>query len=149
MPAAVVRVAAALDEALLLELVEEADELAAVVAERVGDRALRLVRALVEREQDRVVVRVEPGSARRPACDRSFAAKPSRLSRKVEDATSSSGKPRRGSSRCDAGDRDSSCEKCSAHNRCAAITLRSSTILEVNYVEHLHETATRAGPHSR
>ena len=48
MAAAVVRVAAALDEALLLELVEEPDELAAVVAERVGDRALRLARALVE-----------------------------------------------------------------------------------------------------
>ena len=48
--AAVVRVAAPLDEALLLELVEQADELAAVVAERVGDRALRLARALVERE---------------------------------------------------------------------------------------------------
>ena len=60
MPAAVVGVAPALDEALLLELVEEADELAAVVAERVGDRALRLVRALVEHEQDRVVVRVQP-----------------------------------------------------------------------------------------
>ena len=44
----VVRVAPALDEALLLELVEQPDELAAVVAERVGDRALRLVRALVE-----------------------------------------------------------------------------------------------------
>jgi len=60
MPAAVVRIAAALDEALLLELVEQADELAAVVAEGVGDRALGRVRALVERDQDRVVVRVEP-----------------------------------------------------------------------------------------
>ena len=59
-PAAVVRVAAALDEPLLLELVEQPDELPAVVAERVGDRALRLARALVEHEQDRVVVRVQP-----------------------------------------------------------------------------------------
>ena len=59
MAAAVVRVALALDEALLLELVEQADELAAVVAERVGDRALRLARALVEREQHGVVVRAE------------------------------------------------------------------------------------------
>ena len=46
--AAVGLVAPALDEALLLELVEEADEMAAVVAERVGDLALRLAHALVE-----------------------------------------------------------------------------------------------------
>jgi hypothetical protein len=43
---AVGRVAAALDEAALLELVEQPDQLSAVVAERVGDRALRLARAL-------------------------------------------------------------------------------------------------------
>ena len=49
--AAVAGVAAPLDQALLLELVEQADELAAVVAERVGDRALRLARALVERRR--------------------------------------------------------------------------------------------------
>ena len=60
MAAAVGRVAAALDEARLLELVEEADELPPVVAERVGDRALRLARALVEDGEDRVVVRVQP-----------------------------------------------------------------------------------------
>jgi len=47
-PPAVVGIAAALDQALLLELVEEADEPAAVVAERVGDRRLRLRRALLE-----------------------------------------------------------------------------------------------------
>ena len=58
---AVVRVAAALDEPLLLELVEQPDELAPVVAERVGDRALRLGRALVEQGEDGVVVRVQPG----------------------------------------------------------------------------------------
>ena len=57
--AAVGRVAAPLDQAGRLELVEQADELAAVVAERVGDRPLRLARALVEHGQDRVVVRVE------------------------------------------------------------------------------------------
>src|SRR5512133_2859828 len=59
MAAAVIRVALPLDQAALLELVEQADELAAVVAEGVGDRALRLVRPLVERDQDPVVVRVE------------------------------------------------------------------------------------------
>ena len=89
--AAVARVAAALDEALLLELVEQADELAPVVAERVGDRALRLARALVEREQDGVVVRGRGPSARTPPSRCSLAAKPSRLSRNAVDATSSSG----------------------------------------------------------
>ena len=58
-PAAVVRVALPLDEPLLLELVEQADQLAAVVAERVGDRALVLARALVEHEQHSEVVRVQ------------------------------------------------------------------------------------------
>ena len=61
MSAAVVGVALPLHEPLLLELVQEADELAAVVAERVGDRALRLARALVEHQHHGVVVRVEPG----------------------------------------------------------------------------------------
>ena len=42
-----------------LELVEQADELTAVVAERVGDRALRLARPFVEHGQDRVVVRMK------------------------------------------------------------------------------------------
>ena len=48
-----------LDEPRVLELVEQPDELALVVAERVGDRALRLARALVEHGEDRVVVRVQ------------------------------------------------------------------------------------------
>ena len=39
MPTAVVRVALPLHQPLLLELVQEPDQLAAVVAERVGDRA--------------------------------------------------------------------------------------------------------------
>jgi hypothetical protein len=56
---AVVGVAAALDESLLLELVEQPDQLAAVVAERVGDRTLRLTRALAEDEQDRMVIRMK------------------------------------------------------------------------------------------
>jgi hypothetical protein len=59
MPAAVVRVALSLDETMLLELVQQPDQLAAVVAERVGDRALRLAGALVEHEQHTEVVRVE------------------------------------------------------------------------------------------
>src|SRR2546429_740404 len=57
-PAAVLGIATALDEPLLLELVEQADELAAVVAQRVGDRSLRLGRPLIEHEQDRVVIRM-------------------------------------------------------------------------------------------
>ena len=61
MAAAVVRVAPALDQPALLEPVEEPDELAAVDAERVGDRALRLARALVEQREDAVVVRAEAG----------------------------------------------------------------------------------------
>ena len=48
MPAPVRGVALALDQSLLLELVEEPDEPAAVVAERVGDRRLRLAGALLE-----------------------------------------------------------------------------------------------------
>ncbi len=61
MAAPVVRVAAPLDELALLELVEKADELAAVVTEDVRDRALRLARALVENRENRVVVRREAG----------------------------------------------------------------------------------------
>jgi len=60
--AAVVRIATALDQPALLELVEESDQLAPVVAQRVGDRALRLSRAFVQDEQDRVMVRVEAGA---------------------------------------------------------------------------------------
>jgi hypothetical protein len=57
--APVVRVSLAFDDALLLELVQEADERAPVVAERVRDRGLRLGQARVEQREDRVVVRVE------------------------------------------------------------------------------------------
>ncbi len=60
--ATVAGVAAALDEAALLELVEQADELTAVVGERVGDRALRLARSLVQDREDGVVLRVEAGA---------------------------------------------------------------------------------------
>ena len=59
MSAAVARVASTLDQAFLLQLVEQSDELAAVVAERVGDRALRLARALVEDGENRVMVGAE------------------------------------------------------------------------------------------
>src|SRR3954451_10222898 len=54
---AVSRVASALDEAVLLEVVEETDERAPVEAERVGDRRLRLARSLVEDGEDAVVQR--------------------------------------------------------------------------------------------
>src|SRR5581483_9073786 len=59
--APVLRIASPLDQLLLLELVEKADEGAAVVAERVGDLRLRLGRALLEQDENRVVVGAEPG----------------------------------------------------------------------------------------
>ena len=61
MAAPVDRVAPAFDESPLLEVVQKADELAAVVAERVGDPALRLARALVEEREHRVVLGRHPG----------------------------------------------------------------------------------------
>src|SRR4051794_23520437 len=57
--APVVGIALALEEALLLELVEQADERAAVVAERVGDRRLGLGHALVEQRENCVVIRAQ------------------------------------------------------------------------------------------
>ena len=60
-PTAVVGIATALDEPLLFEFVEQSDELAAVVPQCVGDRALRLGRSLIQHEQDRVVIRMEAG----------------------------------------------------------------------------------------
>src|SRR5438874_350528 len=59
LPAAIGGVATPFDQTGLLELVEQADQLALVVAESVGDRALRLTRPLVEDGQDRVVVRMQ------------------------------------------------------------------------------------------
>jgi hypothetical protein len=61
MAAPVVRIGAALDQLVLLERVEEADELAPVELQRIGDRRLRIARALVEQRQDGVVVRAEAG----------------------------------------------------------------------------------------
>src|SRR3954454_11456195 len=58
---AVVLVALALCEAAFLEVVEDADELAPVVAEGIGDLALRLPRARVEERQDTVMERREAG----------------------------------------------------------------------------------------
>ena len=59
MTSAIPRVAPALDEALPLELVEEPDEVTAVVAERVGDGRLGLALALVEQREHRVVLRIQ------------------------------------------------------------------------------------------
>jgi hypothetical protein len=56
----VVRIALPFDEAALLELVEEPDQLAAVVAEGVGDLALRLWCTLADDEENRMVIRVQP-----------------------------------------------------------------------------------------
>src|SRR5579859_6321991 len=57
--AAIAGVAPALDKPALFELVEQADELAAVVAKRVGDCSLRLARALVQHCENGVVSGVE------------------------------------------------------------------------------------------
>src|SRR3954447_9378224 len=65
LPSPVSLVALPAHEARFLELVEQPDELALVVAERVGDRARRLARTLVENGEDRVVVRVEAGVVER------------------------------------------------------------------------------------
>ena len=83
MPPAVLRVALALDEASLLELVEQPDELPAVVAERVGDRALRLVRPSSSSDEDARSGTGAGPSPRMPPCARSLAVKPSRFSRNV------------------------------------------------------------------
>src|SRR5262249_47870479 len=55
--ATVARVALALDQAALLQLVEQSDQMAAVVSERVGDHGLRLRRLLLEQGQNREVRR--------------------------------------------------------------------------------------------
>ena len=56
---AICGVAPALDQVLLLERVEDADEHAAVELQRICDGRLRLARAFVEQRQDAVVVRAE------------------------------------------------------------------------------------------
>ena len=86
MAAAVVRVPLALDEALLLELVEQADELAAVAAESVGDRRLRLACTLVEErarrlgrpdgDRGRSTTGSGPRSTRSPGCCSSACSSP-------------------------------------------------------------------------
>src|SRR5438105_3921781 len=58
-PPPVVRVPTALDQPAFLEGIEEADELAAVDSQRVGDRRLGLALALAQECQDAVVVRAE------------------------------------------------------------------------------------------
>src|SRR5581483_10191326 len=65
---AVVRIAAALDEAALLERVEEAHELAAVEAQGVRNRRLRLAGALAEEREDAVVVGAEARLLERLHC---------------------------------------------------------------------------------
>ena len=53
------RVTPPLDQAALFETVEDADELAAVEVQRVGDRRLRFAYALVEQREHAVVVAAE------------------------------------------------------------------------------------------
>jgi len=88
-PAAVFRIATALDEPLLLELVEQPHELAAVVAQRVGDRALRLGRSQSARAGSRGGG-METGPPRMPSS--SFPGGESEaLEQERGEATSSSG----------------------------------------------------------
>ena len=61
MAASILGIAAPLDQAALLEAVEQPDELAAVEPERVGDRRLRLTRPLGEERQHAVVVAAAAG----------------------------------------------------------------------------------------
>src|SRR6266571_3952369 len=61
MAAAVVRIALALYQPPLLEVVEDVDELAAVEGEHVGDRRLRLRGALTEGRKDAVLVHAGAG----------------------------------------------------------------------------------------
>ena len=80
--APVVRVALPVDEAALLERVEERDEAARVEPERVGDRRLRLAVALGEDRQDAVVVELVAGLLER-AIAFAFTSMPRRASRKA------------------------------------------------------------------
>ena len=59
MPTPALRVAAPLDEALLFQPVEHADELAAVETQGIGDRRLGLAGALGEHGQHAVLVEAE------------------------------------------------------------------------------------------
>ena len=61
MTTAIVWVTLPLDQAVLLQLVEDPDQLAPVEVERIGDLRLRVPGALVEESQDCVMVRVAPG----------------------------------------------------------------------------------------
>ena len=60
-PTPVARVPLALDEAALLEGVQDPDKLAAVELERVGDRGLSLPGLFTEEGENAVVVEAEPG----------------------------------------------------------------------------------------
>ena len=61
MPPPIGRVAAPLDQLARLEIVEQADEVAPVVAESVRDHRLRLTRLLAKERENGVVVRRHPG----------------------------------------------------------------------------------------
>jgi len=60
MTATVAGITAALDEVLLLELVEQPDKVASVVTEGVGDRGLGLARPFLQERQHRVVLGIQP-----------------------------------------------------------------------------------------
>src|SRR5690348_6035665 len=59
MAAPVARIALPLEQSALLELVQQPDQVAAVVAEHVGDHRLRLGRLLVEQREHCIVIRAQ------------------------------------------------------------------------------------------
>ncbi len=59
MSAAVVGIAPSLEVALRLELVEETDEMAPVVAQSVRDRRLRLARSFLQEREHGVMLRIQ------------------------------------------------------------------------------------------
>ena len=61
MAAAIVGITAPFDQLAILELVQQSDEVAPVLTERVGDRRLRLAGPLVEESENRVVHWVQAG----------------------------------------------------------------------------------------
>ena len=141
MPAAVVGIATALDQPLLLELIEQAHKLAAVVAQRVGDRALRLGRPLVEHEQDRVVIRMESSplvGLHRPF----FRGESQLLDQEGGGCNELLGQLRHGARLC-LWACGGHVKQSSAYKGCRAITLIKSTILEVNYVSILTKSERR------
>ena len=123
---AVDRIPLAQHEPALLEVVEQADDLAAVVVEPVGDHPLRGAGALVEDDSTAWCCGCRPVGSN-ASCHRSLTMNPSRFSRNASLATSSLVSPGFLVSMW-----LTSCEKCSASKRCRVLSLWTSTILGEN-----------------